>query len=36
MLSIGVTWGYRERAELEAAGAAVLVNRPEEILGFLE
>ncbi|MEI6386848.1 MAG: HAD-IA family hydrolase [Spirochaetota bacterium] len=35
MLSIGVTWGYRERAELEAAEAAVIVDRAEEILGLL-
>jgi phosphoglycolate phosphatase len=29
--SIGVTWGFRTRADLEAAGADRIVDRPEEI-----
>ncbi len=28
---IGVTWGFRPRAELEAAGARLIVDRPEEL-----
>ncbi len=31
-VSIGVTWGFRTRAELEAAGADHIVDRPEELL----
>ena len=31
MLPIGVLWGYRDRATLEAAGAKVLVERPAEL-----
>ncbi len=27
---IGVTWGFRTRADLEAAGAARILSRPEE------
>jgi phosphoglycolate phosphatase len=30
-VSIGVTWGFRERADLEAAGAARIVERPEDL-----
>lgn len=29
--SIGVTWGFRTRAHLEAAGAARIVDHPEEL-----
>jgi len=32
MRAIGVTWGFRPRAELEAAGADVIVDRPAELL----
>ncbi len=28
---VGVTWGFRKREELEAAGAQWIVDRPEEI-----
>ena len=31
MDSIGVTWGYGDRAELHAAGATYIVNKAEEI-----
>ncbi|WP_295905512.1 HAD-IA family hydrolase [uncultured Alistipes sp.] len=31
----GVTWGFRDRAELVAAGARHLVDRPDELLGLL-
>ena len=33
--SIGCTWGFRTREELEEAGADFIVNSPEEILEFV-
>lgn len=33
--SVGVTWGFRDRAELEATGACHIVDRPEQIVGLL-
>ncbi len=33
--SVGVTWGFRERAELEECGADHIVDRPQDILKFL-
>lgn len=33
--SIGVTWGFRSREELEENGACHLVDRPEEILKYI-
>ncbi len=33
--SVGVTWGFRDRAELERSGAQRIVDRPAEILGLL-
>ena len=30
---IGVLWGFRDRAELEAAGADLIISEPKEILG---
>ena len=30
--SVGVTWGFRSRGELETSGAVHIVDRPEEIL----
>jgi phosphoglycolate phosphatase len=35
MHSIGVLWGFRERAELVASGAEHIVSQPEEVLGLL-
>lgn len=29
--AIGVTWGFRTRADLEAAGADLIIDRPEEL-----
>jgi phosphoglycolate phosphatase len=29
---VGVLWGYGERAELEAAGADLIIERPVELL----
>jgi phosphoglycolate phosphatase len=32
---LGVTWGYRAREELEAAGAARIIDRPDEVWELL-
>lgn len=34
MFPCGVLWGYRDRAELEEAGAERIISRPEELLSF--
>ena len=34
--SVGVTWGFRPRTELEANGADHIVDHPEEILGLIK
>ncbi|BDD87202.1 HAD family hydrolase [Desulfofustis limnaeus] len=34
MTCIGVEWGFRERAELEAAGADVIIDQPEALLHY--
>ncbi len=36
MKSIGVLWGFRDRQELEAAGADYIVTEPDEVLSLLE
>ncbi len=36
MVSIGVTWGFRSREELSAAGAQHLLDRPEDLLALLD
>ena len=33
MFAVGATWGFRPRAELEAAGAQALAAEPHEVLG---
>lgn len=33
--ALGVLWGFRDEAELTAAGADVLVNTPDEILEYV-
>lgn len=33
--SVGVTWGFRDRAELAAAGARHIVDSPDEIINLL-
>jgi len=35
MLPIGVTWGFRDRAELEEAGARIIVDGPDELYRVL-
>jgi phosphoglycolate phosphatase len=32
---LGVSWGFRSRATLEAAGAARIIDRPEELWDYL-
>jgi phosphoglycolate phosphatase len=34
--ALGVSWGYRDRAVLEAAGAGRIIDAPEELLAFLD
>jgi phosphoglycolate phosphatase len=34
-MAVGVTWGFRERNELEAGGADRLIDSPEELLELL-
>ena len=36
MFTIGVTWGFRPRTELEEHRADLIVDRPEEILEFVK
>ncbi len=31
-VGVGVTWGFRPRGDLEAAGAQIIVDRPDELL----
>lgn len=35
MIPVGVSWGFRGREELVAAGATVIVNRPEDVGALL-
>ena len=35
MFTIGVLWGFREREELEAHGADVIVEQVEELLEYI-
>ena len=35
MFAVGVLWGYRPRAELEASGARRVVSRPADVMGLL-
>ena len=34
LTSIGVLWGFRDRAELEGAGADYIISHPSEIIGI--
>jgi phosphoglycolate phosphatase len=36
MFPVGVLWGFRDEAELRAAGARVLASRPERLLELLD
>ncbi|MDR1901383.1 MAG: HAD family hydrolase [Treponema sp.] len=33
--ALGVSWGFRPRQTLEKAGAARIIDNPEEVLGFI-
>ncbi|MGB8455411.1 MAG: HAD family hydrolase [Anaerocolumna sp.] len=33
---VGVTWGFRNREILQAEGADFIIDKPEELLGYLE
>lgn len=35
MASMGVTWGFRDRLELERSGADIIIDRPEELIGHV-
>jgi phosphoglycolate phosphatase len=36
MIAVGVSWGFRGAKELEAAGAASVIDHPQELLDLLE
>ena len=36
LFTVGVLWGFRDRAELEENHADVVIARPEELLSFLD
>ena len=36
LIAVGVTWGYGSREELLAAGAANVVDSPQELLQLLQ
>ena len=35
MMTVGVTWGFRDRAELRAHGADTLIDRPDQLVALL-
>lgn len=35
MVGVGCAWGFRDREELEAAGAAVVIERPAQLLDLV-
>ncbi|MEJ2057101.1 MAG: HAD family hydrolase [Desulfofustis sp.] len=35
MMSIGVTWGFRDRYELERSGADIIIDKPAELIGHV-
>lgn len=36
MIAVGVLWGFRDRAELEAHGAQYVIEHPRELVAILE
>ena len=36
LVSVGVSWGFRSRAVLEASGADYIIDRPEQLLTILD
>ncbi len=35
LYTVGVLWGFRDRAELEGAGADAIISEPSELIGFI-
>jgi len=35
MISVGVTWGFRSRKELEEAGAHIIITKPEQLVRYV-
>ena len=35
MFGVGVSWGFRQREELEDNGAKIIIDKPEEILSII-
>ncbi len=35
VFTVGVLWGFRDRAELEENGADAVIEKPEDILKFI-
>jgi phosphoglycolate phosphatase len=35
MSAVGVSWGFREVAELEAAGADTIITKPEQLIAYV-
>ena len=36
MFAVGATWGFRDLAELEAAGAQAIIHHPRELLALID
>jgi phosphoglycolate phosphatase len=36
MFAVGVTWGFRDVAELQAAGAQAIIDHPRELLALID
>ncbi len=36
MFALGVTWGFRDRSELEEYGADGIINKPKDIINYLK
>jgi len=36
MTPVGATWGFREKATLEAAGGKIFIDRPQELLQIIQ
>ena len=36
LTAVGVLWGFRDRAELERAGADHIIERPEQMLALVQ
>ena len=36
MFAVGATWGFRDLAELQAAGAQAIIHHPRELLALID